>query len=167
MSEQPEKSRRTPLKRKTGTYPQPTPQPDFPAQMTPIAPPLRQNTPLPPQPEEVVIVQQVNAGNNNGAKIFYFILWPFRKLAGVLLWLIRTIITAMIQSIVSFIMWTLILVLLASFVGTYGFALVDTNMDMLQALTLTFERILEFMTTLGGLREASEAIQSALPRLIL
>lgn len=165
MSQKPQKPRRTPLQRKSQQYSKrPTPpassqQPtSYPHQQQPLpaAPPPRHNTPLPQQQqqvERVVVVQQTN-GSNQVRTIINIITWPFRKFFGALLWLVRVIISAMIQSIVSAILGVIMLILVTVLIGVYGFALVDSNMDAIQALSLSLERIVDFFQTMVGIQES-------------
>ena len=155
MSEQPQKSRRTPLRPKsTQGYPS-----DSAAQQSysqyqppiPAAPPPRQDIPLPSQPvqqERVVVVRQAT-GNPIG-KFFSMISYPFRKIFGAILWLVQVIIGAMVRSVVSFIIGIILTVILVTLIGIYGVALFDSNMDMMQAFSLSYERIINFFQTMVG-----------------
>jgi hypothetical protein len=154
MSEQPQKSRRTPLRPKsTQEYQPASPQQSYTQyqQSIPAAPAPRQDAPLPPQPvspERVVVVRQTT-GNPVG-KILSLITYPFRKIFGAILWLVQIIIGAMIRSVVSFIIGIILTVLLVTLIGVYGVALFDSNMDFMQAFTLSYERIINFFQTLVG-----------------
>ena len=152
MSEQPQKSRRTPLRPKsTQGYPSDSAQQSYPQYQPPIsaAPPTRQDTPLPPQPvqqERVVVVRE--ASGNPIGKFFSLITYPFRKIFSAIFWLVQVIIGAMIRSVVSFIIGIILTVLLVTLIGVYGVALFDSNMDMMQAFSLSYERIVNFFQNL-------------------
>ena len=155
MSEQPQKSRRTPLRPKSAAgYPSDAPsQQSYPQSQQPIpaAPSPRQDAPLPSQPvsqERVVVVRQTT--DNPIGKFFSLITYPFRKIFGALFWLIQVIIGAMIRSVVSFIIGIILTVLLVTLIGVYGIALFDSNMDMMQAFSLSYERIVNFFQTMVG-----------------
>jgi hypothetical protein len=162
MSEQPQKSRRTPLRPKsTQEYQPASPQQQSYAQYQqsiPAAPPSRQDAPLPSQPvqqERVVVVRQ-STGNPVG-KFFSIITYPFRKVFGAILWLVQIIIGAMIRSVVSFIIGIILTGLLVTLIGVYGVALFDSNMDFMQAFTLSYERIVDFFRMLVGRQPAIQS----------
>lgn len=164
MSEQPQKPRRTPLRPKsTQGYPSEPFQQPYPQYQNsiPAAPPTRQDTPSPPQPvqqERVVVIRQ--ASGNPIGKILSFITYPFRKFFGAIVWLIQVIIGAMIRSVVSFIIGIILTVILVALMGVYGVALFDSNMDFMQAFTLSYERIINFFQTLVGRQDSTLTIQS-------
>jgi hypothetical protein len=157
MTQQPQKPRRTALRPNTQQgYSQPA-QPAF-QQPTPSAP--QQNMPQ-PAPERIVIVQK--SGGNPVAGFFNLITLPFRKGFAAILWLVRVIIAAMLRSVISFIVGIIMMILLSVFVSVYGFALVDSNMDAIQALSLSFERIIYFVQNFASFQQTAENMQNAIP----
>ncbi|MDQ7036910.1 MAG: hypothetical protein Q9P01_19360 [Anaerolineae bacterium] len=95
-------------------------------------------------------MQQTNRANNHARTLFNIITYPFRKFFGALLWLVKVVISAMIQSIISFVLGAIMLILVATLMGVYGFALFDSNLDAVQALSLSLERIVSFFQMMVG-----------------
>jgi len=157
MTQQPQKPRRTALRPNSPQgYSQPA-QPAF-QQPTPSAP--QQNMPQ-PAPERIVIVQK--SSGNPVTAFFNLITLPFRKVFAAILWLVRVIIAAMLRSVISFIVGIIMMILFAVFVSVYGFALVDSNMNAVQALSLSVERIVYFFQNFASFQQTAENMQNAIP----
>ncbi|MDQ7034079.1 MAG: hypothetical protein Q9P01_04375 [Anaerolineae bacterium] len=50
----------------------------------------------------------------------------------------------------SFVLGAIMLILVATLMGVYGFALFDSNLDAVQALSLSLERIVSFFQMMVG-----------------
>ena len=77
--------------------------------------------------------------------LLHVIAWPFRKLGGLIVALIGTILHAMVRSVVSFVMGLLLLAGSGALLVVYGVSLTDSNFDVLAAFQLLLERVSVFV----------------------
>jgi hypothetical protein len=77
--------------------------------------------------------------------VFKFIAYVFGKAGKVLFWFTRIALETAIRTVLSFIIGLALSVSLIIIVGDYVIALNDSNMDMMQALSLSWERIIDFL----------------------
>lgn len=81
--------------------------------------------------------------------VFKFIAYVFGKAGKVLFWFTRIVLETAIRTVLSFIIGLALSVCLIILIGVYVIALNDSNMDMMQALSLSHERIVDFLKTIG------------------
>lgn len=119
----------------------------YPSQAQPSYPPQAQPSyPPPPPPVQVLEVRHKSNWFLNFLKMLAF---PFVKFFGFIAHLISIVIQEMLRSVVRFIMGLILLGIFLTLIGIYGFALMDSNFDFLQAMSLSLERIMAFFG-MGG-----------------
>lgn len=106
-----------------------------------------------------VIVVQQNSGNN----FLNTVTWPFRKTAQAIAWLTGVIIATVLRSVITIIISIIISTLMLIFISVYMVALLDTNMDFIQAFYLSFERISLYIQNFSGFQNTVDSIKNTIP----